>query len=146
MNSLRVEKKNIYKIEVNDNGEYIEFDVEDIGLRARCYKALDKIKAIEKEYKEKAKKVKSFKDSALLEADMFVELRNAMDEFLGEGACQKIFGDRNYADMFNDLLEELTKPREELGGKSHFDMIKISAEATNKKVMDKYKKVSKKSI
>ena len=146
MNSLRVEKKNIYQIEVNDKGEYIEFDVEDIGLRARCYKALDKIKEIEKEYKEKAKKVKSFKDSAILEADMFEELRNAMDDFLGKGACQKIFGDRNYAEMFNDLLEELTKPREELGGKSHFDMIKISADATNKKVMDKYKKVSKKSI
>ena len=32
MNKLRVENKNIYTIEVNDNGDTIEFDIGDIEL------------------------------------------------------------------------------------------------------------------
>lgn len=146
MESIRIKRDNIYRIEVNDAGEYIEFDLQDIGLRARCYRALDKIKQLEKKYKEKAKTIKSNKDGAFLEEEMFKELRSAMDEFLGNGACQKIFGETNYAEMFNDLLEELTKPRKELNGKSHFDMLKISATETNKKIMNKYSKMKKNVI
>lgn len=146
MESIRIKRDNIYRIEVNDAGEYIEFDLQDIGLRARCYRTLDKIKEMQKEYEKKAKLVKSNKQLAFFEEEMFKDLRSAMDEFLGEGACQKIFGDVNYADMFNDLLDELTRPRKELKGKSHFDMLKINATETNKKIMEKYSKMKKNVI
>ena len=146
MNSLRVEKKNIYRIEVNDNGECIEFDLEDIGLRTKLYKALEDLKKIEKEFSQRIKNVKNDKECAFLEDDMFKEMRHIMDSFLGEGACQKIFGDRNYADMYNDLFKELTKKRKELGFKSHFDMLQLSTKEINDKIMNKYKKSSKKVI
>ena len=146
MNSLRVEKKNIYRIEVNDNGECIEFDLEDIGLRTKLYKALEDLKKIEKEFSQRIKNVKNDKECAFLEDDMFKEMRHIMDSFLGEGACQKIFGDRKYADMYNDLFKELTKKRKELGFKSHFDMLQLSTKEINDKIMNKYKKSSKKVI
>lgn len=145
MNSLRV-KQNIYRIEVNDKGECIEFNIDDIGLRAKLYQALDDINALEKKYTEKVEQAKSDKECALLENEMFNEARKIMDSFLGAGACQKIFGDINYIEMFSDLFNELARKRKELGGKSHLDMMKISAQATNKKIMNKYSKNSKKVI
>lgn len=146
MQGIRIKKNNVYKIEVNDEGEYIEFDLEDIGLRTKLYKALENIRRIEKEYTEKFRKVKSNKELAFVENDFYQELRNAMDSFLGENACKKIFGDRNYANMFNDLLEELTKKRKELNNKSHFDMLQLSTKEINSKIMEKYKKNKKNVI
>ena len=146
MEKLRVQKNNIYKIEVNDDGEYIEFDLEDIGLRTKCFRALDEIKKIEKEYNKKIKNIKTNKEAAFIEEEFYKELRVAMDGFLGEGACQKIYGDRNYPSMFDDLFKELTRKRKELGGKSHFDMLQLSNEHINKKIEKKYKKNSKSVI
>lgn len=146
MESLRIKKNNIYQIEVNDEGEYIEFDLEDIGLRSKLYKALDEIKNLENEFNEKIKEIKTDKEMAQIEEDFYKALRIIMDSFLGKGGCQKIFGDRNYANMYNDLFEELTRPREELNGKSHFDMLELNSKKINSKIIDKYKKNSKKVI
>ena len=40
MNSLRIKNRDIYRIEVNDAGDYIEFDLLDINLPCdrRCRK------------------------------------------------------------------------------------------------------------
>lgn len=158
MNSLRVEKKDIYRIEVNDDGEYIEFNLNDIGNSMRFYEALDKIDKIQKKYADKLKEfTESLKENPELESEnlkdfvytengMFQEMRDAMDIALGEGACQKIFGDANYYEMYNDLIEEFSKPREELGGKSHFDMIEFKVEDVHKRIIEKYKKGKKVSI
>lgn len=146
MNSLRVKKNNIYRIEVNDNGDCIEFDVEDISLGAKCFRALDDISKLEKEYKEKIKDIKDGKEIAFMEENLFKNMREVMDSFLGENACQKIFGDRNYYNMYNDLFEELSKPRKELKGKSHLDMLKLSSKDVYNKVQNKYKKNKKKVI
>ena len=155
MNNLRLENKYIYKIEVNDKGEYIEFDLRDIGLQIKCYEAIEKLKELEKITKEKENKIKQqIKDEKLeflesnkllvqMENEMFQKARKIMDGFLGENACKKIFGDSNYLEMFNDLFEELTKKRPELGGKSHFDKMGFQAQSVNKKIMDKYKKDKK---
>ena len=81
-----------------------------------------------------------------LEQEMFKEMRLAMDKVLGENACQKIFGDRNYYEMFNDLIDELSKPREELKGKSHLDMINLKSDEIHKRIMNKYQKNKKATI
>ena len=47
MNSFRIEKKDIYTIEVNDNKDFIEFDLADIGLPFKCAKALEEIDKID---------------------------------------------------------------------------------------------------
>ena len=146
MENLRIKKNNIYTIEVNDEGETIEFDLEDISLRAKLFQALDKIKEIENEFYEKSKDLKTEKDIANAELYFFQQLREAMDSFLGEGACRKIFGDRNYYSMFDDLFKELNRKRPELGGKSHFDKMRLSVEETNKKIVSKYKKNKKRVI
>lgn len=140
MEQLRVQNKDIYRIQVNEKGEYIEFDLADISLRAKCYEALSKLDTIAKEYEEKLKSINDDEKLTSLECQMFQDMRNAMDVFLGKGACQKIFGDRNYYEMFNDLIAELSKKRPELKGKSHLDMLNLKAEQIRDRIIEKYKK------
>ncbi|MBO7079516.1 MAG: hypothetical protein J6W64_06880 [Bacilli bacterium] len=146
MESLRIKNNDVYRIEVNDNGEYIEFDLRDIGLKAKCYQALDDIDKIIDTYQPKLKEAQTDKEETLLEQQIFKKIRSAMDNFLGEGACQKIFGDRNYYEMFEDLMFELSKKRPELKGKSHLDILGFNAEKIAKRVQEKYKKASKNVI
>lgn len=156
MESLRIKNKDLYQIEVNDNGEYIEFDLADIGLQVRCFEALEKIKVIEqdftsekKEFENKLKNDKNLLNNMeliKLEAKTFKKMREAMDEFLGQGACQKIFGDRNYYEMFDDLFKELSRKRKELGGKSHFDKMNFKSNNINQRIINKYSKHKKKVI
>lgn len=146
MEKINVQKNGIYKIEVNDKGEYIEFDLDDIGVPIKCYESIEKIEKIEEETKKKIQEMIDSNDPEInkkisyLENDMFREMRKIMDSFLGENGCQKIFGDRNYYSMYNDLFEELSKKRKELGGKSHFDMMGMEVKTINEKIMNKYQK------
>ena len=52
-----------------------------------------------------------------------------MDEFLGAGGVQKIFGDRNYPDMYNDLFDAL---------KPHLEKIGISSKKSIERIEQKY--------
>ena len=49
MESLRIERKDIYTIEVNDKGETIEFDLVDVELPFKCEKAWAEVNKISKE-------------------------------------------------------------------------------------------------
>jgi hypothetical protein len=140
MHNLRIENKDIYTIQVNDKGDCIQFDLADISLKAKCYEALENLETIGKKYQELFKQIKTDKEMAIVENQMFKEMRNAMDIFLGENACQKIYGDRNYYDMFNDLMAELSKKRPELKGKSHFDMLSLNSQKIQERIMKKYQK------
>ena len=104
MNSIRIEKKDIYTIEVNDNGDTIEFDLADIELPFKFQRAIDGIKTLRQELKGKLLVIDKKKDhkgkdefmtdneKARLELykETFLKMRASMDEFLGVGACQKI--------------------------------------------------------
>ena len=61
----------------------------------------------------------------------FKEMRAAMDCFLGDGACQKIFGDRNYLEMFNDLFDAL---------KPHLEKMEINSQGILERIKAKYGK------
>jgi len=149
MESFRIEKKDIYQIEVNDKGEYIEFDLLDLSLKFKCLEALEKIekikknaltqeKAINKRQDVKGKYLtKNQEDILELYKKTFKEMREAMDLFLGHGACQKIFGNRNYIEMFDDLFEQL---------EPHLKKIDISMESINKRIAEKYSKNKKNVI
>lgn len=129
MESLRVAKNDVYVIEVNDAGETIEFDLLDISLPMRMNKAyLDVEKALrllegqialkDKESGNSEKVgVLTKSEEKLLKAwdKAFKDMRKAMDGFLGDGGCQKIFGDRNYLDMWSDLFEALEPHVEKMG-------------------------------
>ncbi len=146
MESLRIKNKDVYRIEVNDKGEFIEFDLKDVGSRLRLFEALDKIEEVQKEFNEKVEKSMTEKEMTILENEMFAKMREAMDIFLGKNGCQKIFGDSNYYEMYADLLKELNRKRPELGGKSHLDKMGMSAENIRKRIQEKYSKNQKKVI
>lgn len=145
MESLRIERKDIYTIEVNDNGDTIEFDLVDIELPFKCERALNEVNRIYKELQAKLVIIEKKKDhqikgeiitaneKARLEAHRtaFKEMRVAMDAFLGEGACQKIFGDRNYVEMYDDLFEQL---------EPHFEKMKLNTEGITARIKAKYSK------
>ena len=145
MESLRIERKDIYTIEVNDKGETIEFDLVDVELPFKCEKAwaeYDKIAKdlqaqlviINKQEDRKQKgKLLTLKEEKTLEAyrKAFTEMRVAMDGFLGEGACQKIFGDRNYLEMFNDLFDAL---------KPHLEKMELTSRGIFERIKNKYGK------
>lgn len=145
MESLRIARNDIYTIEVNDNGETIEFDLMDIELPFRCEKAFSEVSRIAKELKaqitiiEKKQdhkqkgKIMTANEEATINAykKAYLEMRVAMDCFLGEGACQKIFGGRNYLTMYNDLFEQLAP---------HFEKMKLNSDGIVERIKKKYGK------
>lgn len=143
MNSLRIEKRDIYTIEVNDNGDTIEFDLVDIELPFKCERALSEVDRIVKDLKAKLViiekkedhpqkgKLMTVNEEARLTAHKkaFEEMRVAMDAFLGEGACQKIFGSRNYIEMYDDLFEALAP---------HLEKMKLNTHGIAERIKAKY--------
>lgn len=142
-NKIRVHSKTEYVIEVNDQGETISFDLEDTSLPSRLFKMYEAMESLTTEYMAKGKALdarpdeprihlaeaelgedvpaeqriitKNQYDGAQLLDSFYKEARKAMDGFLGEGACQKIFGNTNYQSMFEDLLEQLTPEFKKMG-------------------------------
>ena len=145
MESIRIARKDIYTIEVNDNGETIEFDLVDIELPFKCERAMSEVRRISNDLNAKLviirKKQDHKVDGQLMTANeeavvvayknAFKEMRVAMDAFLGEGACQKIFGDRNYIEMYDDLFKELAP---------HLEKMKITNEGIMERIKAKYGK------
>lgn len=143
MNSIRVRNKDAYIIEVNDNGDTIEFDTTDIELPfklERAYKAADaaakwlkgQLVIISKK-QDTAKKgdLMTVKERATLEAyrECFKKMRAAIDEFAGAGASDKIFGDHNYLGMFDDFMTEM---------QPHLDKMELNNIDIRKKIEQKY--------
>lgn len=129
VNKLRVAKKNEYRIEVNDQGDTISFNIEDPSFYLRLEKVYEDIKKLESQAKAEIiviQKKEDIKRKGKLMSDnetkilqiydkMYRDMRNAMDEFLGVNACKKIFGDTNYLTMYDDLFEQLGPHFEKMG-------------------------------
>lgn len=149
MEKLRVEKKDIYTIEVNDDGDTIEFDLLDIGLKIRIIEGIQKLDILKKTMKMKEYAIlkrenhpgkvitKNEEDLIKMYDEGFKEMREIADSFLGKNACQKIFGDRNYIEMFEDLFDALAP---------HLEKMQLNSEAINKRIIEKYTKNSKNVI
>lgn len=145
MESLRIARNDIYTIEVNDKGETIEFDLVDVELPFKCERAWAEVNKISKDLQaqlviiskqEDTKqngKLLTMKEEKTIEAyrKAFRDMRVAMDGFLGEGACQKIFGDRNYIEMYNDLFEAL---------KPHLEKMELTSKGVVERIKNKYGK------
>lgn len=138
MDKIRVEKENVYQIEVNDKGEYIEFDLLDIDLPMKLINGADELKKQKKIYKNKLIALnKQYKDNSKLllikqyelDKEFCTKLRNIFDGFLGEGACQKIFGEVNRIGMFDAFFEQLSP---------HLDKLVINVEQIKNNLYEKY--------
>lgn len=140
MEKLILEKNedDFYILEVNDNGDTIEFDLTDIGLAEKIINASDNVRKIEARKQERVLKAsEELKDDKLeltrkiikIENEEAREMRKTFDSFLGEGACQKIFGDKNNYAQFNKLLDAL---------EPHFNKMEIKLNKAKRKLADKY--------
>ena len=134
---LEQNKDDFYILEVNDKGDTIEFDLTDISLAEKIMNASEKIKEIDTKTKEKVlemdkktdNKIELTKEIIKLEKEQAKEMRKAFDSFLGDGACQKIFGDKNRYGQFDELMEAL---------QPHFNKMIMKLDKAKRKLANKY--------
>lgn len=142
MNKLKLDvKKGLYEIEVNDKGDTITLDPSDVELPFKMNDAYLSVQRTMEELDEKQKQINTTsedKHGLVKECDeqlrqliheMYEKMRRAVDGFLGDGATQKIFGDRNYPEMYNDLFKAL---------EPHFVKMGLTVENSVNTVKDKY--------
>ena len=142
MEKIRIRNKNEYVIEVNDNGDTISFNIDDPELPLKFDTAFQKVNnisskmkaervVIEKKQDEQTKGLLTKNERALYEMTnkYMKEMRKVMDGFLGEGACEKIFGDANFPGMYEELLDQL---------QPHFAKMRLNAESYRKAIEKKY--------
>lgn len=141
---LEKDEEAIYKLEVNDKGEYIEFDLADLTLPQRIMEASDRLSKIDGEFQKKALEAEKIKDSVEkvrkqleLDKEYAKEMRSIFDSFLGEGACQKIFGDKERYGQYQRLMDALTP---------HFNKMKLDIDKAKKRIIDRVKEMQEKDV
>lgn len=127
MEKIRIQR-NIKRIEVNDDGEFITLDFDDLNLPYRYYEMIkkfdkDRVK-FANELSQKLKgKPASIVSEELVEAErnMNIYFRDAIDKVFGEGTCRKVYGDilpsfemhMQFFDLLRPYFEEEAKRRQE---------------------------------
>lgn len=144
MEKLIIERKpeDIYRIAIE--GGFIEFDLADISLGYKVNKAFEdvsktqervssELNVIEKKYINQpvTDVLKRQKEQEEYQAiiRMFNRCREIMDDLLGKGVMDKIFGEHNYWDMYNDLFEAL---------EPHFKKMELNASSIKDRLEAKY--------
>lgn len=145
-NSIRIKSETEYIIEVNDKGETISFDLRDTSLYAKLSSMFDEVNKLISKTEKKEKEINAREDAPYrgvegatitqneydmlkLFDDFYKEQRKVIDGFMGEGACQKIFGDKNYHGMLDDLMVAL---------EPHFKKMGMNTQTIMKKTSEKY--------
>lgn len=143
LGKLELKQSGLFVIEVNDNGDTIVIDREDPNYLLKFQKMYEDVEKLEKEYKLKSKVIEKKEEKSLglitnkdvdnvkLYNETMKKMRSIIDGVLGKNACQKIFGDRNYFGMLDDLLEALSPFLEKIG---------ILNKDTKEAVIEKYSK------
>lgn len=135
---IKRDRSDFYILEVNDKGDTIQFDLTDISLPEKILKASEELKVINDEYakkileldKEEISKEEKARKIIEIDKNFSIKSRKIMDSFLGEGACQKIFGDANYYGMYIELFEQL---------EPHFEKMVIKSQKAKQRLIEKYK-------
>lgn len=134
---IKRNREDFYRLQINDTNDYIEFDLTDISLPERVMNAADNIAKMDIDYQrekeEIAKNITSEEEKIRkliqLEKEKSLAMRKEFDSFLGEGSCQKIFGNANYYGMYLQLFEAL---------EPHFKKIEIKLKKGKEKLAKKY--------
>lgn len=126
MEKIRLQR-NIKRIEVNDDGEFITLDFDDLNLPYRYYGMIRKFKEDRSKLNaELAEKLKnsSPEDSTdkLIDAEreLNIYMCEAIDEVFGEGTCRKVYDDilpslemhLQFFDALRPYFEEEAKRRQ----------------------------------
>ena len=134
---IKRNREDFYRLQINDTNDYIEFDLTDISLPERVMNAADNIAKMDIDYQrekeEIAKNITSEEEKVRkliqLEKEKSLAMRKEFDSFLGEGSCQKIFGNANYYGMYLQLFEAL---------EPHFKKMEIKLKKGKEKLAKKY--------
>ena len=121
-------KHKTYKIEITDEGDYIEIDPLDLQFPLAFQKAYEKIQKLQTEAIAAEKEISQTgddedgyvvtrKQAAVIEMmnEKYNEMRKILDDLFGDGFSFKVFGGRNWITMFNEFFEALTPLLEEAG-------------------------------
>lgn len=127
MEKIRIQR-NVKQIEVNDNGDFITLDFDDLNLPYRYYGMLKRFEKDRARFtNELAQKLKGKPSSICTEElvnaerELNIYFRNAVDEVFGEGTCRKVYGDilpslemhMQFFDLLRPYFEEEAKRRQE---------------------------------
>jgi hypothetical protein len=130
-------KEDFYRLQINDTDDYIEFDLTDISLPERVMNAADNIAKLDTEYQKEKEDISNtckneeekVRKLIRLEKEKSLAMRKEFDSFLGDGSCQKIFGDANYYGMYLQLFDAL---------EPHFKKMQIKLKKGKEKLAKKY--------
>lgn len=127
MDKIRIQR-NVKRIEVNDNGDILELDFDDLNLPYAFYGMIKKFKDDRVRFtKELAEKIKDMSDEETADAfvaaerELNIYMRDAIDKVFGEGTCRKVYGDilpsvemhMQFFDALRPYFEEEAKRRQE---------------------------------
>lgn len=134
---IKRNREDFYRLQINNSNDYIEFDLTDLGLPEKILNASDNILKIDKDYQTELKKIddsnlddeKKLRKQIELEKENTEAIKKEFDSFLGEGACQKIFGEANHYGMFLQLFDAL---------EPHFEKMEIKLKKGKEKLANKY--------
>ena len=147
INKIRIKRREdeVYRINISDDGQEIVFDLLDINLPYKVNKAFTDVErnlqvcegnivAIRNKYKNQKPTKKGMLTQEELEIQneyrkMYQKDREAMDELLGKGTMQALFGDSNYLTMFDDLFEQL---------EPHLSRLEINVDSIKERLKKKY--------
>lgn len=139
MEKLVIERnrEDFYRLQINDTNDYIEFDLTDISLPERVMNAADNIAKMDIDYQREKEEItknvtneeEKVRKLIQLEKEKSLAMRKEFDSFLGEGSCQKIFGNANYYGMYLQLFEAL---------EPHFKKMEIKLKKGKEKLAKKY--------
>jgi len=97
------------RIEVNDNGDFIELPMRDQSFPTRFFEFIDKITARYEGVSNAEVDLMSAEEQFRKMNEVAVENMKDIDELLGEGTCKKVFGDIVPDDfMIIEFFEQLT--------------------------------------
>lgn len=126
MDRIRIQR-NIKRIEVNDNGDVIELDFDDLNLPYAFYGMIKKFETDRVRFtKELAEKLKGKSDEetadeyVAAERELNIYMRDAIDKVFGVGTCRKVYGDilpsvemhLQFFDALRPYFEEEAKRRQ----------------------------------
>lgn len=112
MYKIRVGQKNIKRIEVNDNGDYIELNFNDLKLLDRVKEMLEYMQDVDEITEENARKVLS-------------DMATQIDKVFGKDTCLKVFGTVSptpvlILDFFNQIIPLMEKFAEEVNDNNRY--------------------------
>ena len=130
MEKIRIQR-NIKRIEVNDDGEYITLDFNDQSLPYRFVQTMKDIYAKHQEFEKKISDGDNLYNVIELEHEINLYFKEKIDLLFGKDTCRKVYGNiLPSIEMHIDLLNQLTPYFEEYAKARQEKMSKYNAGRT----------------